>query len=121
VTEQTDQIDQIDPTAAPSGPGCADCEAADPQGWWFHLRRCAACGHVGCCDSSPGQHATAHFHSSGHPLIASFEPGETWFWDFSTERDVEGPELAAPQHHPLDQPTPGPRGRVPADWQIHLH
>ena len=39
----------FDPSAPPTGPGCADCEAADPPGWWVHLRRCAACGHVGCC------------------------------------------------------------------------
>ena len=51
-------IEGIDPTAAPSGTGCAECEAA--QGWWVHLRRCAQCGHVGCCDSSPSQHATKH-------------------------------------------------------------
>ncbi|MBE7190169.1 MAG: hypothetical protein INR67_17910, partial [Jatrophihabitans endophyticus] len=41
----------IDPAAVPSGPGCADCEAS--AGWWFHLRRCAQCGQIGCCDSSP--------------------------------------------------------------------
>jgi uncharacterized UBP type Zn finger protein len=38
------------------------------------------CGHVGCCDSSPGRHATKHFHSSGHPVVRSFEPGEDWFF-----------------------------------------
>src|ERR1019366_7433700 len=46
---------EIDPETAPSGPGCVECVAAD--GWSFHLRRCARCGHVGCCDSSPSQHA----------------------------------------------------------------
>ncbi len=66
----------IDPAAAPSGTGCADCDASG--GWWFHLRRCASCGHVGCCDSSPGQHATGHYRSTGHPLVQSFEPGEDW-------------------------------------------
>ena len=54
-------------------------------------------------------------------MIRSFEPGEDWFWDFPADRPVRGAELAAPQHHPLDQPAPGPRGRVPADWQSHLH
>ena len=48
----------IDPTVAPSGTGCSECDAAG--GWWFHLRRCAQCGHVGCCDSSPQQHASGH-------------------------------------------------------------
>lgn len=109
----------IDTTAGPSGPGCADCEAND--GWWFHLRRCAECGHVGCCDSSPAQHATAHFRGTGHRYMQSFEPGEDWYWDYETEQLATGPELAAPTSHPDDQPTPGPAGRVPADWQELLH
>ena len=109
----------IDPSAPPSGSGCADCE--DSGGWWFHLRRCAQCGHIGCCDSSPAQHARRHASEAGHPIVRSFEPGEAWFWDFTTERDVDGPPLAPPNAHPTDQPAPGPRGRVPADWQMHLH
>ena len=63
----------------PSGTGCVECDGA--QGWWVHLRRCVECGHVGCCDSSPGQHATGHATSTGHPLVQSFEPGEDWFYD----------------------------------------
>ncbi|WFE66505.1 UBP-type zinc finger domain-containing protein [Micromonospora sp. WMMD714] len=110
----------IDPTVPPSGPGCVECDAS--AGWWFHLRRCAACGHVGCCDSSPGQHATAHAAATGHPMVRSFEPGESWFWDYGEERfHTDGPELAAPSSRPLDQPAPGPRGRVPADWRLRLH
>jgi Zn-finger in ubiquitin-hydrolases and other protein len=114
--------DGVDPTATPSGTGCAECERAQPQGWWFHLRRCAQCGHVGCCDSSPAQHATAHARATGHPLVRSFEPGESWFWDYRTERlSAQGPELAPPQHRPVTQPAPGPAGRVPADWREQLH
>jgi hypothetical protein len=110
----------IDPTAVPSGAGCAECDAAG--GWWFHLRRCALCGHIGCCDSSPSQHASAHAAASGHPVITSFEPGEAWFWSYPDEQFYEsGPDLAGPEHHPLDQPTPGPAGRVPADWRQHIH
>ncbi len=105
----------IDPTAPPSGTGCAECDAAG--GWWFHLRRCASCGHVGCCDSSPGQHATGHYRDTGHPVVQSFEPGEDWFWDYAAgEVRKSGPELAEPRSHPDDQPSPGPAGRVPADW-----
>jgi hypothetical protein len=108
-------IKGIDPSVPPSGDGCVECDAAG--GWWFHLRRCAQCGHVGCCDSSPGQHATGHFQDSGHPLVRSFEPGEEWFWNFETNEMFEaGPELAAPVSHPDSQPAPGPEGRVPADW-----
>ena len=87
------QRDGIDPEAKPSGTGCAECLAAGT--WWFHLRRCAQCGHIGCCDSSPNQHATKHHHATGHPVIASFEPGERWFWNYRTEQVFAGPELAA--------------------------
>jgi hypothetical protein len=109
----------IDPSVPPSGTGCVECEAAG--GWWFHLRRCAQCGHVGCCDSSPSRHARGHAGSAGHPVVRSFEPGEDWFWDFSTEQQVAGAALAPPENHPVDQPVPGPRGRVPDDWQSRLH
>ncbi|MRJ75096.1 hypothetical protein GEV29_00945 [Aeromicrobium sp. SMF47] len=111
--------DGIAPTVPPSGDGCAECLAAN--GWWFHLRRCAECGHVGCCDSSPGQHASAHFQETGHPVMQSFEPGESWLWDFRTEQAFSGVELAAPTSRPADQPAPGPAGSVPADWQSRLH
>jgi len=111
----------VDPTVPPSGPGCSDCEAAEPAGWWVHLRRCAACGHVGCCDSSPAQHATAHAAATGHRVVQSFEPGEDWFWDYGDESMVEGPALAPPTSRPGDQSVPGPRGRVPADWRDHIH
>ncbi len=111
--------DRVDPTVSPSGAGCVECLAAD--GWWLHLRRCVECGHIGCCDNSPGQHATAHAKSTDHEVIRSFEPGEDWFWDYSTEEYCEGPLLAPPDSHPLTQPVPGPEGRVPPDWQRHLH
>jgi hypothetical protein len=109
----------IDPAVGPSGTGCAEC--LDTNGWWLHLRRCARCGHIGCCDTSPSQHATAHAKSTHHSVIRSFEPGEDWFWDYATEEFSEGPPLAAPEHHPRDQPVPGPAGRVPPDWEKHLH
>ncbi len=110
----------IDPAVPPTGTGCLECEEAG--GWWLHLRRCAECGHIGCCDTSPSQHATAHAKASGHSVIRSFEPGEDWFWNYATEEFYEtGPALAGPQHHPMDQGVPGPAGRVPRDWQVHLH
>ncbi|MFF4774280.1 ubiquitin carboxyl-terminal hydrolase 14 [Microtetraspora fusca] len=58
--------------------GCAECLAMGMH--WVHLRKCLRCGHIGCCDSSPGRHATAHFRETGHPVIISFEPGENWRW-----------------------------------------
>lgn len=116
-----DEEPVIDPDAAPSGDGCAECTSAQPPGWWFHLRRCAACGHVGCCDSSPAQHATAHAHATGHRVVQSYEPGEDWLWDYRDEVYARGPQLAEPGSHPADQPAPGPAGAVPADWQQRLH
>ena len=110
----------VDVTVPPSGTGCAEC-LPDPEAWWFHLRRCAECGHIGCCDSSPSQHGSRHAAESGHPIIQSFEPGESWFWDFRTESMVDGPELAPPTSHPTEQTVPGPADRVPADWQSRLH
>lgn len=109
---------QIDPTIAPSGPGCVECEKTN--GWWYHLRRCAACGHIGCCDSSMGQHATAHFHETGHAIMRSFEPDEAWFWDYGRETEVDGPALAPPSSHPRHQTTPGPADRVPRDWMSKI-
>ena len=109
----------IDVTVRPSGSGCAECTATG--GWWFHLRRCAQCGHVGCCDSSPAQHTLRHYQETGHPIIRSFEPGEEWFWSYEANDYYQGPSLAGPLHHPVDQPVPGPSGRVPADWERHLH
>lgn len=114
------EIPGVDPGVAPSGTGCVECLAG--SGWWLHLRRCTECGHIGCCDTSPSQHATAHAKASGHPVITSFEPGESWFWSYTTEEMWDdGPALPDPQHHPLDQPVPGPRGAVPRDWERHLH
>ena len=109
----------IDVSVPPSGPGCVECEQAG--GWWYHLRRCANCGHVGCCDSSPSQHATAHWRESGHAVVQSYEPGENWFWDYKSGEARRGPHLTQPDHHPLEQGVPGPVGRVPDDWQLHLH
>jgi len=113
------EIAGINPTVPPSGAGCVECDAAGS--WWFHLRRCAECGHVGCCDTSPAQHGSLHAKQTGHPFIRSYEPGESWFWNFTDNEFYDGPALAGPEHHPLDQSVPGPAERVPRDWKQHLH
>ena len=64
-------------------PGCEDCLRIG--GRWVHLRMCATCGHIGCCDSSPNRHATAHHHETGHPVVTSAEPGEDWSWCYVDE------------------------------------
>lgn len=67
----------------PQTKGCEEC--LKTGGKWVHLRMCLECGHVGCCDSSPGRHARAHFHATKHPLIQSAERGEDWRWCFIDE------------------------------------
>ncbi|MGY2873071.1 monovalent cation/hydrogen antiporter [Marmoricola sp. URHA0025 HA25] len=68
----------------PNTPGvCEECVRDGTQ--WVHLRLCLVCGHVGCCDSSPQRHATAHHHASAHPVIRSAEPGESWRWCYLDE------------------------------------
>ena len=69
VTELPDAVD-----------GCETC--LREGGGWVHLRICLACGYVGCCDSSPGRHASGHARAEGHPLIRSLEPGEEWCFCF---------------------------------------
>ena len=56
--------------------GCQDCLKIGAS--WVHLRMCQTCGKIGCCDSSPNKHATAHHEDSGHPIVHSAEPGEGW-------------------------------------------
>ena len=71
--------------------GCTDCLATG--GRWLHLRICLGCGHVGCCDSSPNQHASKHFEESGHPLIRSLEPGEEWSFCFVDDAGMLLPDV----------------------------
>jgi uncharacterized UBP type Zn finger protein len=68
--------------------GCEECLKMGDT--WVHLRVCLTCGHVGCCDDSKNKHATKHFHATGHPVIRSKEPGETWGWCY-VDRIVKDP------------------------------
>jgi uncharacterized UBP type Zn finger protein len=63
--------------------GCAACLAAGDN--WVHLRMCQTCGEIGCCDSSPNRHATAHHRETGHPVVRSIEPGEDWSWCYEDQ------------------------------------
>lgn len=75
----------------PMAAGCVECLREGAR--WVHLRLCLGCGHVGCCDSSPGRHARAHHAETDHPLIASLEPGETWGYCFLDDVTVPGPQV----------------------------
>jgi uncharacterized UBP type Zn finger protein len=79
----TDQIHQVD---ANTPDGCEECLRDGSR--WVHLRLCLTCGHVGCCDSSPNRHASAHAAQTGHPIVQSFEPGEDWRWCYVDETYV---------------------------------
>jgi uncharacterized UBP type Zn finger protein len=69
--QHVDQIQDVKPTTE----GCEAC--LETGGWWVNLRLCLICGYVGCCDDSPGKHATQHFHETGHPIIQlGIEGGE---------------------------------------------
>jgi hypothetical protein len=73
-------------------PICEEC-AKEGRTEWVSLRRCLTCGHVGCCDSSPGLHATGHHRATEHPMVETLQPGQDWLWcyvDEITLRPVEG-------------------------------
>ena len=71
----------------PNTKGCEECLKIGQS--WVHLRMCMECGHVGCCDSSIGKHATKHFHATKHPIMRSIEPGESWYWCYVDELTFE--------------------------------
>jgi uncharacterized UBP type Zn finger protein len=99
MADTCDHVATIDDAApAPRTPdGCEECLATGSR--WVHLRLCLTCAHVGCCDSSPNRHATAHHDATGHPLIRSYEPGENWWWCYVDDLafDVAGAP-PAPSH-----------------------
>ena len=97
---------KIDPAVPPSGSGCVECDATG--GWWFHLRRCAKCGRIREAATLHLRNTPATTPDAGHPVVRSFEPGEDWFWDYVAQDVTDGPDLVPPNHHPLDQPAPGP-------------
>ncbi|MBO9652610.1 MAG: UBP-type zinc finger domain-containing protein [Variovorax sp.] len=78
-------LDQVRPVT-PTTNGCEECLRSG--GRWVHLRMCLTCGHVGCCDSSQGKHATGHFRETGHAVVQSAEPGESWRWCYVDEKLV---------------------------------
>lgn len=84
----------LEPVPARTPRGCEECLKSGTQ--WVHLRLCLGCGHVGCCDNSPGHHATRHYQQVGHPVMASYERGERWAWCYIDEAELQVPEAALP-------------------------
>jgi monovalent cation/hydrogen antiporter len=74
----------VESTRAPEGPArCRGClrDGTTP----VQLRMCLTCGSIGCCDSSVGRHAVGHFAETGHPVMRSIEPGDSWGWCYVDE------------------------------------
>lgn len=71
-----DQVLLLEPAEPVAG--CEECLRTG--GRWVHLRMCQTCGQIGCCDSSPGRHASKHAAEASHPVLRSVEPGEQWSW-----------------------------------------
>jgi uncharacterized UBP type Zn finger protein len=88
-------LDQVRDVTPRTPDGCEECLESGDR--WVHLRLCLTCGHVGCCDNSKNRHARRHFHDTSHPIIASWEPGETWAYCFADDVMVpaEGPRRPA--------------------------
>jgi uncharacterized UBP type Zn finger protein len=80
-------MSEIRPVMPRTPQGCEECLQAGTR--WVHLRLCLTCGHVGCCDQSPGTHATRHFHTTEHPMMRSFEPREDWAWCYVDQLFLE--------------------------------
>ena len=87
MSETCSHVSQIHSVKARTPAGCEECLATG--GHWVHLRLCLTCGHVGCCDNSPGKHATKHYHATHHPIVRSFEKGEDWAWCFVDDLYME--------------------------------
>jgi len=83
--EHLNQVRDVQPRSN----GCEECLKTGDS--WVHLRMCLTCGHVGCCDSSKGRHATRHFHDTEHAIMRSAEPGENWGWCYVDEMQVDVP------------------------------
>ena len=66
---------------------CEECVKTGST--WVHLRTCQQCGSTLCCDTSINHHATRHARSTGHPVIASAEPGERWLYCYPDDTFTE--------------------------------
>jgi uncharacterized UBP type Zn finger protein len=93
MVRQCKHLDTVHAVTPNTAGGCEECLEQGMS--WVHLRLCLECGHVGCCDSSPGKHATKHFHRTNHPIVRSLERGEDWGWCYADEVLLE----PAPRAH----------------------
>lgn len=80
-------IEAISELKRPKALECVECVKIGAS--WVHLRTCQTCGVTLCCDSSPNRHATKHAHATGHPVIASAQPGERWLYCYPDDAFVQ--------------------------------
>ena len=80
-------IDALTEVRAAKKYECEECVKIGAE--WVHLRTCQTCGTTRCCDSSPNRHASKHARASGHPVVASSEPGERWLYCFPDDAFTE--------------------------------
>jgi len=85
--ESCGHLDAITAVKQASDHKCEEC--VKTGGVWVHLRTCQICGATLCCDSSPNRHATKHARSTGHPVVASAEPGERWLYCYPDDLMAE--------------------------------
>lgn len=85
-----DGLDEVEPSSPDS---CLQC--VDMGDTWVNLRLCLTCGQVGCCDNSKNKHATAHFKETGHPIIQSYQPAETWRYCYVDDQNLTDAESPA--------------------------
>lgn len=78
-----EHFERLFTVADPTSSVCDRCVALGDT--WVHLRSCLECGLVGCCDNSKNRHARRHWEESGHPIVRSIEPGESWRYCFEDQ------------------------------------
>ena len=83
VAEKCEHLRAIGTVKPPKRYECDECVKTGDE--WVHLRTCQECGGTHCCDNSPNRHATRHAQTSGHPVVASAEPGERWIYCYPDE------------------------------------
>ncbi len=86
-TRGCQHLDAVTKIKGPKRRECAECVKIGSD--WVHLRTCQECGATLCCDDSPNRHATKHAHATGHPVVASAEPGERWLYCYPHELFTE--------------------------------
>ncbi len=82
-----EHIEAIDTIKHPERRECVECVKSGSR--WLHLRTCQQCGETRCCDSSPNKHASKHARATGHPVIISAEPGESWLYCYPDDAFAE--------------------------------